>query len=146
MARGGKPGEVLVHTAEEMDADLIVVGTRGYGKLRRALMGSVSAYVTNHAHCPVLVCRPKRRSRADSEGSLRSTSFTSTDSATNRKRHDSNQSSSSLDDSHRKKKTLISFKLPGLRRRTSSNKDEADQNLCDATQDDKGDNMPSEPQ
>ena len=59
LARGGRPGEVLVKVAEEEDADVIVVGTRGHGKLRRAIMGTVSDYVTHHAPCPVMVCRHK---------------------------------------------------------------------------------------
>jgi nucleotide-binding universal stress UspA family protein len=45
--------------AEELGADLIVMGSRGLGGVRRALMGSVSDSVVRHAHCPVLVVRPK---------------------------------------------------------------------------------------
>ena len=47
----------IVSTAEELAADLIVVGSRGRRALKRALMGSVSASVVRHAHCPVLVVR-----------------------------------------------------------------------------------------
>jgi nucleotide-binding universal stress UspA family protein len=36
---------------------LIVMGSRGLGGIRRALMGSVSDAVVRHAHCPVLVVR-----------------------------------------------------------------------------------------
>ena len=43
--------------AEELDAGLIVVGSRGLGGVRRALIGSVSDSVVRHAHCPVLVVR-----------------------------------------------------------------------------------------
>lgn len=42
---------------EEIEAGLIVLGSRGRGGLRRALMGSVSDSVVRHAHCPVLVVR-----------------------------------------------------------------------------------------
>ncbi len=49
--------EAIVHLAEEIDAGLIVVGSRGRGRIRRALMGSVSDSVVRHAHCPVLVVR-----------------------------------------------------------------------------------------
>jgi hypothetical protein len=43
--------------AEELDANLIVIGCRGRNAVRRALMGSVSDSVVRHAHCPVLVAR-----------------------------------------------------------------------------------------
>ena len=54
---GNKPGEVIVRVAEEEKATMIVMGTRGLGKVRRTIMGSVSDYVVHHAHCPVVVCR-----------------------------------------------------------------------------------------
>jgi nucleotide-binding universal stress UspA family protein len=41
--------------AEQMGADLVVLGGRGLGGVRRALIGSVSDSVVRHAHCPVLV-------------------------------------------------------------------------------------------
>jgi len=47
----------LVALAEEIGADLIVMGSRGLGGVRRMLMGSVSDSVVRHAHCPVLVVR-----------------------------------------------------------------------------------------
>ena len=50
----------IVVLAEELGADLIVMGSRGLGGLRRALMGSVSDSVVRHAHCPVLVVRPEK--------------------------------------------------------------------------------------
>ena len=50
--------EAIVHLAEDIDADLIVIGSRGFGGLRRALLGNVADSVVRHAHCPVLVVRP----------------------------------------------------------------------------------------
>ena len=50
----------IVGLAEELQADLIVMGSRGLGGVRRALMGSVSDSVVRHAHCPVLVVRPEK--------------------------------------------------------------------------------------
>lgn len=51
------PGEGICKVAKEISADLIVVGTRGLGTIRRTFMGSVSDYILHHAHVPVLVCR-----------------------------------------------------------------------------------------
>jgi nucleotide-binding universal stress UspA family protein len=45
--------------AEDIGAGLIVMGSRGLGGVRRALMGSVSDSVVRHAHCPVLIVRPE---------------------------------------------------------------------------------------
>ena len=53
----GRPDTELVHLSEEIDAGLIIMGSRGLGGVRRALMGSVSDSVVRHAHCPVLVVR-----------------------------------------------------------------------------------------
>jgi nucleotide-binding universal stress UspA family protein len=53
----GKPGEVICKLAHEEKAELVVIGTRGLGKVRRTLLGSVSDFVVHHSHVPVLVCR-----------------------------------------------------------------------------------------
>jgi nucleotide-binding universal stress UspA family protein len=55
--REGKPEAEITALAEEIGAGLIVVGSRGLGGLRRAMLGSVSDSVVRHAHCPVLVVR-----------------------------------------------------------------------------------------
>ncbi len=49
----GEPAEVLLRQTDE--ARLLVVGSRGYGPLRRVLLGSVSSAVVAHAACPVIV-------------------------------------------------------------------------------------------
>jgi len=54
----------IVALAEELQADLIVMGSRGLGGVRRALMGSVSDSVVRHAHCPVLVVRQEKEHAA----------------------------------------------------------------------------------
>jgi len=54
------PGELLIKTAEDKHAQLVVMGTRGMGTLRRTLLGSISDYVIHHVHCPTLVVRLPR--------------------------------------------------------------------------------------
>ena len=56
----GAPGAEIVTLGEEIGAGLIVVGSRGLGGLRRALIGSVSDSVVRSAHCPVLVVRREK--------------------------------------------------------------------------------------
>jgi nucleotide-binding universal stress UspA family protein len=53
----GRADEEIVGLAESMGVGLIVMGTRGQGRIRRALMGSVSESVVRHAHCPVTIVR-----------------------------------------------------------------------------------------
>jgi nucleotide-binding universal stress UspA family protein len=53
----GRADEEIVALAEEIGAGLIVLGSRGHGKLRRTLLGSVSDAVVRHAHCPVTIVR-----------------------------------------------------------------------------------------
>jgi len=57
----GHPESEILRIAEEIGADLVVVGSRGLGPLRRVLMGSVSESVVRHAHCSVLVVRGQGR-------------------------------------------------------------------------------------
>jgi nucleotide-binding universal stress UspA family protein len=51
----GAPGPAICDMAEELGADVIVMGSRGHGGLRRAVLGSVSDHVVRHAPCPVLI-------------------------------------------------------------------------------------------
>src|SRR5215203_4868244 len=50
----GRPDREVVHLSEEI---VIILGSRGLGGVRRAVMGSVSDSVVRHAHCPGLVVR-----------------------------------------------------------------------------------------
>ncbi len=59
--RMGRAAEEIVNLGEEIGAGLIIIGSRGRGGIRRALMGSVSDSVIRHAHCPVLVVRSEER-------------------------------------------------------------------------------------
>ncbi len=49
--------QAIVEVAEELGCGLIVMGSRGLGGIKRALMGSVSDSVVRHAHCPVMIVR-----------------------------------------------------------------------------------------
>jgi nucleotide-binding universal stress UspA family protein len=55
--RLGRADEEIVDLADSLDIGLIVMGSRGRGRIRRALMGSVSDSVVRHAHCPVTIVR-----------------------------------------------------------------------------------------
>ena len=50
------PGHGIIKRAEELKVDLIVMGTRGLGVIRRTILGSVSDYVVHHAKIPVVIC------------------------------------------------------------------------------------------
>jgi nucleotide-binding universal stress UspA family protein len=58
---GERRDRAIIHMAEELGAGLIVMGSRGLGGVRRALMGSVSDSVVRHAHCPVMIVRPEEQ-------------------------------------------------------------------------------------
>jgi len=78
-----RPGEALIETAKEEKVELIVMGTRGLGTVRRTILGSVSDFVLHHAHCPICIYRSEitphggsgrirsssQRSRSQSHGS-----------------------------------------------------------------------------
>jgi nucleotide-binding universal stress UspA family protein len=53
----GRPGDAICRLAEEVGADVIVIGSRGRGALKRALLGSVSTHVAHNAPCPVVLVR-----------------------------------------------------------------------------------------
>jgi nucleotide-binding universal stress UspA family protein len=55
--REGEPAEEICGLAECLDADLVVVGNRGTGWVKRLITGSVSEGVVHRASCPVLVVR-----------------------------------------------------------------------------------------
>lgn len=53
----GTPESRIVELAEEWKADLIVVGSHGYRRWERILLGSVSNSIVHHAPCSVMVVR-----------------------------------------------------------------------------------------
>jgi nucleotide-binding universal stress UspA family protein len=54
--RVGAPWAAICEAAKEASADLIIIGSHGYGGLDR-LLGTTAAKVVNHADCSVLVAR-----------------------------------------------------------------------------------------
>lgn len=56
-ASAGDPAEEIIALAKNLRPDLIVIGSRGHGRLAGLLLGSVAQKVLAHASCPVLVVR-----------------------------------------------------------------------------------------
>ncbi|KAB8196449.1 universal stress protein [Nonomuraea phyllanthi] len=55
--------KTIVDVADEIDASLIVTGSRGLAGVRSVLLGSVSNHVLHHAHRPTLIVPPAQTSR-----------------------------------------------------------------------------------
>jgi nucleotide-binding universal stress UspA family protein len=53
----GRPGSAIVDEAGAMNADLVVVGSRGHGTIATMVLGSTASEIVDHAPCPVLVAR-----------------------------------------------------------------------------------------
>jgi len=53
----GHPAEQIIHKAEIMKADLVILGRRGTSLFEKWILGSVSERVLRYAHCPVMVIR-----------------------------------------------------------------------------------------
>ncbi|KAL8548651.1 hypothetical protein ACS0TY_007799 [Phlomoides rotata] len=58
----GDPRNVLCDAVDKYHASVLVVGSHGYGAIKRAVLGSVSDYCAHHAHCSVMIVkRPKMK-------------------------------------------------------------------------------------
>ena len=57
MIEQGHPVKAITRLAEQQQADLIVIGSRGLSDVPAFLLGSISEEVLHHAHCPVLIVR-----------------------------------------------------------------------------------------
>ena len=53
----GNPAEIIIKVAQNRKSNLIVMGSRGLGRLAGLLLGSTSQKVVSHAPCPVLIVR-----------------------------------------------------------------------------------------
>jgi len=54
------PGEALCRVADEEQADMIVIGSRGLSAIKRAMIGSVSEYVVRNSGRPCVVVHQKQ--------------------------------------------------------------------------------------
>ena len=59
--RDGAAGEMILEEAQDWDADLIVLGTHGFGFFERLMLGSTSLYVLRHGHWATLVVPTPQR-------------------------------------------------------------------------------------
>ncbi|KAI9087876.1 hypothetical protein K1719_030206 [Acacia pycnantha] len=58
----GDARNVLCDAVDRHHASILVLGSHGYGKLKRTFLGSVSDYCAHHAHCSVMIVkRPKSK-------------------------------------------------------------------------------------
>ena len=57
----GDAGYEIVRVAEELNADLIVLGTHGYTGWKRFTLGSVAEFVGRHAPCAVFTIKPRKK-------------------------------------------------------------------------------------
>ncbi|CAI9287214.1 unnamed protein product [Lactuca saligna] len=60
----GDPRDVICSAAEKMGVDMVVVGSHGYGMIKRAFLGSVSNHCAQNAKCPVLIVKKPKTSAA----------------------------------------------------------------------------------
>jgi len=59
-AHTGDAREVICDAAKKYNPDMLVLGSHGYGALKRVVLGSVSDYCVHHVQCPVVVVKPKK--------------------------------------------------------------------------------------
>jgi nucleotide-binding universal stress UspA family protein len=57
--RMGRADAEVVRLGEEIEAGLIVMGSRGVSTITRILLGSDAESIVRHAHCPVMIVRPE---------------------------------------------------------------------------------------
>ncbi|CAD5178798.1 unnamed protein product [Musa acuminata subsp. malaccensis] len=53
----GDARNVLCEAVDKHHAEMLVVGSHGYGAIKRAVLGSVSDYCAHHAHCTVMIVK-----------------------------------------------------------------------------------------
>ncbi|ADY57463.1 UspA domain-containing protein [Syntrophobotulus glycolicus DSM 8271] len=55
VVRIGDPGKEILEEAKKSSVDFIVMGYRGLGPVKRAILGSVATHVLHETHCPVMI-------------------------------------------------------------------------------------------
>ncbi|KAF7817023.1 universal stress protein PHOS34 [Senna tora] len=55
----GDPKEKICEAVQNLHADLLVMGSRAFGPIKRMFLGSVSNYCTHNAQCPVIIIKEK---------------------------------------------------------------------------------------
>ncbi len=53
----GDVRDEIVDCVESCGADLLIIGSRGLGAIKRAFLGSTSDYCVHHCHCPVVIVK-----------------------------------------------------------------------------------------
>ncbi|KAK7337691.1 hypothetical protein VNO77_18276 [Canavalia gladiata] len=61
----GDPRDVICRMSEKLGADVLVMGSHGYGVVKRAFLGSVSDYCSQNVKCPVLIVKKPKPTVAD---------------------------------------------------------------------------------
>ena len=51
----GDPARLILEKAKELEAEMIILGSHGHGRLHKALLGSVSESIIRHAECKILI-------------------------------------------------------------------------------------------
>ncbi|XP_051146695.1 uncharacterized protein LOC127262180 isoform X2 [Andrographis paniculata] len=57
MVENGDPRDVICEVAARLKVDLVVVGSHGYGPIKRAFLGSVSSQCAQTLKCPILIVK-----------------------------------------------------------------------------------------
>ncbi|GAB4861346.1 hypothetical protein Ancab_036508 [Ancistrocladus abbreviatus] len=63
----GDPKEKICEEVDNLHADLLVMGNRAYGPIKRLFLGSVSKSCSNHASCPVVIVKGEGESGQTAE-------------------------------------------------------------------------------
>ncbi|KAK4595599.1 hypothetical protein RGQ29_013898 [Quercus rubra] len=61
----GDPRDVICQMTEKLGADVLVMGSHGYGLIKRALLGSVSNHCAQNVQCPVLIVKKPKSTAAN---------------------------------------------------------------------------------